>query len=110
MMFADAPFPARFERAARAGFRAVEFLFPYDFAAAEVSAWLSGNGLENAVAAHAQHERTTGRKRALEVGNREPCDRGADSKRANVPGAIGRGRILRASRRLARAGAFSVTG
>lgn len=28
-LFADAPFEARFGRAARAGFRAVEFLFPY---------------------------------------------------------------------------------
>jgi hydroxypyruvate isomerase len=48
-MFADVPFPARFERAARAGFRGVEFLFPYDHAAADVSAWLRGNGLENAL-------------------------------------------------------------
>jgi hydroxypyruvate isomerase len=30
MMFTDAPFLQRFERAAAAGFRAVEFLFPYD--------------------------------------------------------------------------------
>jgi hydroxypyruvate isomerase len=49
MMFADVPFPARFERAARAGFRAVEFLFPYDHAPADVAGWLRDNGLENAL-------------------------------------------------------------
>jgi len=32
MMFNEAPFLERFERAAKAGFQAVEFLFPYDFA------------------------------------------------------------------------------
>jgi len=47
MMFADVPFPARFERAARAGFTAVEFLFPYAYPRDEVAGWLKANGLEN---------------------------------------------------------------
>ena len=31
MLFNEAPFLERFERAAKAGFKAVEFLFPYDY-------------------------------------------------------------------------------
>lgn len=45
MLFTEVPFLDRFERAARAGFRAVEFLFPYDFEAAEIRARLDANGL-----------------------------------------------------------------
>ena len=37
MMFNEVPFPERFAAAARAGFSAVEFLFPYDYAPAEVA-------------------------------------------------------------------------
>ncbi len=47
MMFTEVPFPARFEAAARAGFTAVEFLFPYEFPAQDIARWLSDNGLEN---------------------------------------------------------------
>ncbi len=46
MLFTEAPFLDRFERAAKAGFEAVEFLFPYAFAVAEIQARLKGNGLE----------------------------------------------------------------
>jgi hydroxypyruvate isomerase len=45
MLFNDAPFLDRFERAASAGFTAVEFLFPYAYPAAELKARLAGNGL-----------------------------------------------------------------
>ncbi len=48
MMFNEVPFPQRFAAAARAGFRAVEFLFPYDYPPAEVAGWLREAGLENA--------------------------------------------------------------
>jgi 2-dehydrotetronate isomerase len=47
LMFTEVPFPGRFAAAARAGFRAVEFLFPYDHAPQEVAGWLRENGLEN---------------------------------------------------------------
>jgi hydroxypyruvate isomerase len=47
MMFTEVPFPERFERAARAGFAAVEFLFPYEFAANDVARWLTDNGLDS---------------------------------------------------------------
>lgn len=46
MLFADAPFLDRFERAAAAGFRAVEFQFPYAWPVAEIKARLDGNGLD----------------------------------------------------------------
>ncbi len=46
MLFNEVPFLDRFERAAKAGFAAVEFLFPYAFAAAEIRARLQGNGLK----------------------------------------------------------------
>ncbi len=36
MLFTELPFPARFEAAARAGFGAVEFLFPYEWPAEDI--------------------------------------------------------------------------
>ena len=47
MMFTEVPFPERFQAAARAGFNAVEFLFPYDFPAEDVARWLADNNLQN---------------------------------------------------------------
>src|SRR4051812_2474212 len=49
MMFNEVPFLDRFEAAAKAGFTAVEFLFPYEFPAEEVGARLRGNGLTQAL-------------------------------------------------------------
>jgi hydroxypyruvate isomerase len=46
MMFNEVPFLDRFEQAAKAGFDAVEFLFPYDHPAAEIRKRLDGNGLK----------------------------------------------------------------
>jgi hydroxypyruvate isomerase len=45
MLFADRPFLERFEAAARAGFRAVEFQFPYDWSADDIATRLEGLGL-----------------------------------------------------------------
>jgi hydroxypyruvate isomerase len=47
MMFNEVAFPERFAAAAAAGFKAVEFLFPYDHAPREVASWLQENKLEN---------------------------------------------------------------
>jgi hydroxypyruvate isomerase len=47
MMFNEVPFPQRFAAAAAAGFKAVEFLFPYDHTPQQVAVWLTENGLEN---------------------------------------------------------------
>ncbi len=49
MMFNEVPFPHRFAAAARAGFEAVEFLFPYEHTPAEVAGWLKENRLFNAL-------------------------------------------------------------
>jgi hydroxypyruvate isomerase len=46
MLFTEHPFLDRFERAARAGFESVEFLFPYAFPAAEIKARLNANRLK----------------------------------------------------------------
>ncbi len=47
MMFNEQEFPARFAAAAKAGFNAVEFLFPYDYPPAEVGRWHKENNLKN---------------------------------------------------------------
>jgi hydroxypyruvate isomerase len=49
MMFTEVPFLDRFEAAAKAGFTAVEFLFPYEFPAEEVGKRLKSNGLTQAL-------------------------------------------------------------
>src|SRR5690606_12521655 len=46
MLFNEVDFMNRFDEAAKAGFKGVEFLFPYDFPAADVAAKLKGNNLE----------------------------------------------------------------
>jgi hydroxypyruvate isomerase len=46
MLFTEHAFLDRFEPAAKAGFTAVEFLFPYAFPTAEIKARLQGNGLK----------------------------------------------------------------
>ena len=45
MMFTELPFLDRFEAAAKAGFKAVEFLFPYAFEAADIRRRLDEHGL-----------------------------------------------------------------
>jgi hydroxypyruvate isomerase len=46
MLFNEHPFLDRFERAAAAGFQAVEFLFPYDHAADEIKARLDAHRVQ----------------------------------------------------------------
>jgi hydroxypyruvate isomerase len=46
MLFNEVPFLDRFERAARAGFEAVEFLFPYAFRADEIKQRLDDHALQ----------------------------------------------------------------
>ena len=46
MLFTEAPFLDRFDLAAKAGFEAVEFLFPYAFGAQEIKQRLVANGLK----------------------------------------------------------------
>jgi hydroxypyruvate isomerase len=48
-MFNEVPFLDRFEAAAKAGFKAVEFLFPYEWKKEEIASRLKANGLEQAL-------------------------------------------------------------
>ena len=45
-LYQELPFLDRFDAAARFGFKAVEFLFPYQFGAGEIAARLEASGLE----------------------------------------------------------------
>jgi hydroxypyruvate isomerase len=46
MLFTEVPFPDRFGAAAEAGFRGVEYLFPYALEKDDVAERLSKNGLK----------------------------------------------------------------
>ncbi len=48
-LFTEVPFLDRFERAARAGFRGVEYMFPYEYPAAELARRLRDNNLQQAL-------------------------------------------------------------
>lgn len=45
-LFNEVSFPERFARAAKAGFRGAEFMFPYEYPAEQVAGWLAEAGLE----------------------------------------------------------------
>src|SRR5580658_5633481 len=49
MMFNEVPFLDRFAAAAKAGFKAVEFLFPYEYPAADLRRRLADAGLAQAL-------------------------------------------------------------
>ncbi|MGE6269313.1 hypothetical protein ACLH0O_20160, partial [Aeromonas media] len=49
MLFTDLPFLERFAAAREAGFKAVEFLFPYEWPAAELGRRLREQGLSQAL-------------------------------------------------------------
>ena len=49
MMFTEVPFMERFGRAAAAGFKAVEYLFPYDFPAEDIARELKRHKLKQAL-------------------------------------------------------------
>jgi 2-dehydrotetronate isomerase len=47
MMFNEVPFLERFRAASQSGFKAVEFLFPYDYPPEDIAALLAESGLQN---------------------------------------------------------------
>lgn len=49
LMFTEYDFPKRFHHAAAAGFKGVEFLFPYDYKAEQLKQWLDEQQLEQAL-------------------------------------------------------------
>ena len=48
-LYTDLPFPERFAAAARDGFRAVEYLFPYEHEVETLARLLKENGLQQAL-------------------------------------------------------------
>ncbi len=46
MMFTEVDFLGRFERASAAGFKAVEYMFPYEWPKNQLAEALAANGLE----------------------------------------------------------------
>jgi hydroxypyruvate isomerase len=46
MMFNEVDFLGRFERASTAGFKAVEYMFPYEWPKTQLAELLASNGLE----------------------------------------------------------------
>jgi hydroxypyruvate isomerase len=88
MLFNEVPFLDRFERAAKAGFTAVEFLFPYAWPADEIKARLDANGLPLVL-----HNLPAGDWDAGERGIACHPDR-VDEFRAGVERAIGYARAL----------------
>jgi hydroxypyruvate isomerase len=88
MMFTEVPFLDRFERAAQAGFQAVEFLFPYAFEPAQIQQRLDAHGLTLVL-----HNLPAGDWDAGERGIACHPDR-VDEFRAGVERAIGYARAL----------------
>ena len=88
MLYSELPFLDRFEAAARAGFTAVEFLFPYAWPAAEIAGKLQANRLKLVL-----HNLPAGDWDAGERGIACHPDR-VDEFRTGVARAIGYGKAL----------------
>ncbi len=70
-MFNEAPFADRFEAAAKAGFKAVEFLNPFEIPKADLLARLKGNGLTPALFNMAHGDWTKGERGMSAIPGRE---------------------------------------
>ena len=90
MMFTEVPFPRRFEAAARAGFTAVEFLFPYDFPADDIARWLADNGLQNVLFNLPPGDWAAGERGCASLPGREQEFLSASSARSSMRTAWGR--------------------
>ena len=88
MMFNEVPFLQRFEAAAQAGFKAVEFLFPYEYEAAEIAVRLKANKLENVLFNMPPGDWTAGERGMASLAGRE------DEFRAGVANAIAYAKVL----------------
>ena len=89
MMFNEVPFLDRFEAAAKAGFRAVEFLFPYDFAAADIRARLDGNGLQQVLFNMPPGDWAAGERGTAALPGRQAEFRAGVGKALEYAGALG---------------------
>ena len=93
MMFNEVPFPERFARAAAAGFKAVEFLFPYDYAPQEVAGWLKENRLVNVLFNMPPGDFSAGERGLAAVPGREAEFRAGVAKALDYARALGTERL-----------------
>lgn len=70
-LFNEVPFPERFAAAAAQGFKACEFMFPYDWPAREVRAWLDAAGLKLVLFNAAQGDWASGERGLAALPGRE---------------------------------------
>lgn len=88
-MFTDLPFLDRFDAAAKAGFKVVEYLFPYEFAAADLKARLDANGLTQALFNLPPGNWEAGERGLAALPGREPDFDAALSKALDYADALG---------------------
>ena len=93
MMFNEVPFPERFFRAAKAGFKGVEFLFPYDHPPQEVADWLQENRLTNALFNMPPGDWTAGERGIASLPGREADFRASVAKALDYARALGTERL-----------------
>ena len=89
MMFNEAPFLDRFDAAAKAGFKGVEFLFPYDHPAADIRARLDGAGLELALFNMPPGDWAAGERGTASLPGREQEFRDGVHRTIDYAGALG---------------------
>ncbi|MBK7356934.1 2-oxo-tetronate isomerase [Propionivibrio sp.] len=93
MMFTELPFTERFAAAARAGFAAVEFLFPYDYPVADVTSWLNDAGLKSALFNMPPGDWAAGERGIASIPGREGEFRAGVAKALKYASAMGTPRI-----------------
>jgi hydroxypyruvate isomerase len=89
MMFNEVPFPERFAAASKAGFKAVEFLFPYDHPAQDVVCWLRENGLESVLVNLPPGDWTAGERGLASLPGSEEAFRASVTKALDYAQALG---------------------
>lgn len=89
MMFNEVPFLDRFAAARRAGFDAVEYLFPYDFPAREIRLRLDDSGLKQALFNMPPGDWAVGERGLACLPGREQAFRDSVSRALDYAGTIG---------------------
>lgn len=93
MMFNELPFIDRFAAAAKAGFKAVEFLFPYEHPPEEVAAKLKANGLQNVLFNMPPGDWSAGERGLAALPGREAEFRAGVAKALSYAKALGTPRV-----------------
>lgn len=88
-LYQELPFMARFAAAARDGFRAVEYLFPYDYPAADIAAQLAEHGLQQVLFNAPPGAWATGERGLACLDGRQPEFRAGIARALDYAGALG---------------------